>query len=237
MINDEFESFRQGLDEGVAIMVLLYTTWCGGCTAVKPYYTIASIEAKEEQLNCVFVAIDCDANPVTCKDFAPGRFPTYNYYPKRNTPYEAYTGDRGNNGIIQFLKRQESTEEWTNEPLWEENGNVVHLTDEHFPVYLFENRQFFALFYATWCGHCKALKPAFVEASEKTSTIFVAVDCGEHTNTCNKYNVEGFPTLMYFDGADTQIEFDKERSAVGFLTFIETQQNVIEQEFNEHQEL
>ena len=49
------------------LQVFYYASWCGGCTAIKPHYVAASEEAFEHaDINCTFVAIDCEHNPNTC---------------------------------------------------------------------------------------------------------------------------------------------------------------------------
>ncbi|QDZ19653.1 protein disulfide isomerase [Chloropicon primus] len=57
-------------------------------------------------------------------------------------------------------------------------------------------------FYAPWCGHCKNLKPAWsAAAKELHGTVnFAAVNCDDEMNkpVCQKFGVQGFPTLMYF---------------------------------------
>eukprot|EP00966_Prymnesium_polylepis_P280337 6477425-Prymnesium_polylepis.1 len=56
-------------------------------------------------------------------------------------------------------------------------------------------------FYAPWCGHCKAMAPAWstlaAEYASSTTVQLAEVDCtspgGEPL--CVKYGVEGYPTL------------------------------------------
>eukprot|EP00971_Amphidinium_carterae_P107501 2129254-Amphidinium_carterae.1 len=65
-------------------------------------------------------------------------------------------------------------------------------------------RNSFVKFYAPWCGHCKALKPAWDKLGElhkeSTSVLVGDVDCTvpEAEPLCSEYGVEGFPTLKYF---------------------------------------
>ena len=53
-----------------------------------------------------------------------------------------------------------------------------------------------------WCGHCKHLAPVWEQlASQTKNKINIgSVDCTVHKNTCKKFNVQGYPTLIYLNG-------------------------------------
>ncbi len=62
----------------------------------------------------------------------------------------------------------------------------------------------FVKFFAPWCGHCKAMKPAWDSLMEEyadSATVLVAdVDCiGDGKPLCDKVGVKGFPTVKYGD--------------------------------------
>ena len=67
----------------------------------------------------------------------------------------------------------------------------------------------FLKFFAPWCGHCKAMKPAWdtlMSEFEDSSTVLVAdVDCiGAGKDLCSKVGVKGFPTIKYGDPANLE---------------------------------
>ena len=55
------------------------------------------------------------------------------------------------------------------------------------------------------CGHCKAIAPAWKQLGEafadNEDVIIGEVDCTKEESTCQKYGVQGYPTLKYFTGA------------------------------------
>lgn len=55
------------------------------------------------------------------------------------------------------------------------------------------------MFYAPWCGHCKAMKPDYAlaakEAKEKNYTaVLAALDATIHTVTASSSQIKGYPT-------------------------------------------
>jgi len=70
-------------------------------------------------------------------------------------------------------------------------------------------KSLFVKFYAPWCGHCKAMKPAWdelMEDYEGDRSILVAdVDCiGDGKDLCTEFGVQGFPSIKHGDATNLE---------------------------------
>lgn len=80
------------------------------------------------------------------------------------------------------------------------------------------------LFFATWCGHCKAMKGDWekmksemngMKTSSGNSLSFVEVDCSSKDSPppeMSKYDVGGFPTIKGFSNGEEKDEYSGDRS-------------------------
>jgi len=100
--------------------------------------------------------------------------------------------------------------------------DVVALTTLSFEQFVKDNRQTLVEFYAPWCGHCKKLAPEYEKAASKLKTSGVQlakVDATEEKDLASKYNVKGFPTLMWFEDAK-QVDYDGGRTADTIIEWV-----------------
>lgn len=79
--------------------------------------------------------------------------------------------------------------------------DVVVLTEKNFTEFIEKNRHVMVEFYAPWCGHCQALAPEYAAAATelKGEDVSLAkVDANEENELAQKYDVQGFPTVVFF---------------------------------------
>jgi len=101
---------------------------------------------------------------------------------------------------------------------------VVALTSSGFEQHLKDSTQTLVEFYAPWCGHCKKLAPEYEQAAirlKEKGVRLAKVDATAEKDLASKYNVKGYPTLLWFDdGQDSP--YDGGRTADEIVTWVDS---------------
>lgn len=105
--------------------------------------------------------------------------------------------------------------------------DVIVLEDSNFDETVFKSKDIWLVeFYAPWCGHCKALEPEWNEAAAalKGSVKLAKVDCTENERIAQKFGVQGYPTIKFFEyglpkKASSAKDYQGERKAAGIIEF------------------
>ncbi|CAF1403034.1 unnamed protein product [Adineta ricciae] len=86
--------------------------------------------------------------------------------------------------------------------------HVLSLTKDTFDDAVKNNKHLLVKFVAPWCGHCKALGPAYAAAAKKlvdsgSDIKLASVDATIEQDLAQKYDVKGYPTIKFFSDGTT----------------------------------
>ncbi|XP_006648191.1 protein disulfide isomerase-like 1-4 [Oryza brachyantha] len=98
--------------------------------------------------------------------------------------------------------------------------HVVLLSAANFSDFLASRRHVMVEFYAPWCAHCQALAPDYAAAAADLAPLahevaLAKVDATEDTDLAQKYDVQGFPTILFFiDGVPKDYNGARTKEAI-----------------------
>ena len=102
--------------------------------------------------------------------------------------------------------------------------SVIQLNKDNFDTEVVKSDNLWLiLFYAPWCGHCKAFHPQFEKLAKSAKGLFKigAVNCEEERSLATKYKIGGFPTVLFFGEDKTKTEeYEGERKADKIVDFL-----------------
>jgi len=107
---------------------------------------------------------------------------------------------------------------------FDKDTQVIQLNEANFNKEVIESDSLWLiLFYAPWCGHCKAFHPQIEKVSKATKGLFKigAVNCEVEKKLSSKYNIDGYPTVLFFgkDKKKTE-EYEGDRKAEKVIEFL-----------------
>ncbi len=142
-------------------------------------------------------------------------------------------GDINEENILKFV------EDWENNKLKphlksadepkDNNGDVFVVVGKTFEKEVINNdKDVMLLFYAPWCGHCKALHPKYEEVAKKLKEknpklLLAKIDATE--NEVESVNISGFPTVKFYPGNKKDkepLDYNGDRSVDDIIKFIKT---------------
>jgi protein disulfide-isomerase-like protein len=229
-LNDE--SFKTFLKKKKHALVMFYAPWCGHCKKAKPEFMNAAEKFKEDN-KVAFSAVDCTKNAKLCETHEVSGYPTFKYFNYGKND-QKYTGGREENDFVAFMSdplnplasvpsQSDPRKHWSDVPGFE---SVRLLTEANFDATIADNPSVLVMFYAPWCGHCQAMRPAFASAASVMKTkniagVLAAVDAVAEASLASRYAIKGFPTIKYFKGGKEAFDYELSRSAQDFINFME----------------
>ncbi|KAG4072646.1 hypothetical protein HA402_004735 [Bradysia odoriphaga] len=129
--------------------------------------------------------------------------------------------------LKQHLLSQDLPDDWDKTP-------VKTLVSTNFDEVVFnKDKDVLVEFYAPWCGHCKQLAPIFDQLGEKyrDSETVVIAKIDSTANELEHTKITSFPTLKYYKKGDNEVvDYNGERTLEGFVKFIESGGQQVEEE-------
>ena len=102
--------------------------------------------------------------------------------------------------------------------------SVIQLNKDNFEKEVIKSDSLWLiLFYAPWCGHCRAFHPQFEKLAKSTKGLFKigVVNCEEERDLAGKYKIDGFPTVLFFGEDKTKTEeYDGDRKADKIVEYL-----------------
>eukprot|EP00928_Gymnodinium_smaydae_P061668 TRINITY_DN45701_c0_g1_i1.p1 TRINITY_DN45701_c0_g1~~TRINITY_DN45701_c0_g1_i1.p1 ORF type:complete len:477 (+),score=155.50 TRINITY_DN45701_c0_g1_i1:66-1496(+) len=101
-------------------------------------------------------------------------------------------------------------------------SDVVVLTNANFNDHIQKNKQTLVEFYAPWCGHCKKLEPEYDKAAatlKDRGIVLGKVDATVEKDLATKYDVKGFPTMVWFDEGQ-KVDYDGGRTSDTIIDWV-----------------
>lgn len=105
------------------------------------------------------------------------------------------------------------------------DSKVIQLTKDTYYQQLSSASNALIMYFAPWCGHCKAFKPHLKTAANELSQVLpkaslYQIDCTRHGDICNKENVKGYPTIKYFEHGVFKEEYNGGRDVAGVKKYM-----------------
>ncbi|CAH3172769.1 unnamed protein product [Porites evermanni] len=219
------ETFKGFLKKKKHVLVMFYAPWCGHCKKAKPEFMDAAKHFADNN-KIEYAAVDCTVHTSVCSKFDVQGYPTFRYFNYGKKDFK-YTGGRVAEDFIQFMKDpSEGPPSPPPEPEWKDIPSAVnHLTENTFDMFVREHESVLVMFYAPWCGHCKAMKPAYMDAAQELAnknarSVLAAVDCTKETSLAKRFDIGGYPTLKYFRKGEFTSEYMKSRAKDDIVEFM-----------------
>ncbi|VDK42292.1 unnamed protein product [Anisakis simplex] len=195
-------------DASVKSVLNTFSDAADKCTGIGTFAMVDCSADKESKKLCKKLKIE--PNPYTLRHYHNGEY------------RKEYDRQLTSKSITRFMNDPTGDIPWDEDP---SSANVVHIENRKaFTKLLAMKRPTLVMFYAPWCGHCKRLKPEYCEAANELNGKFIlaAVDATQSSNeyVVQKFNVEGYPTLHYFENGQHKFRFTGLNTKEGIMAWL-----------------
>lgn len=209
--------------------VMFYAPWCGHCKRLAPIWEQLAEMLNEDDSNVRIAKVDCTVDSSVCSDNDVTGYPTLKFFKLGESEGVKFKGMRDLPSLSTFINEQtsdgelEEESETSGEP--QAVNGLVDLTEDNFDKHVSSGKHFIK-FYAPWCGHCQKLAPVWEELAqsfESDNNVGIAkVDCTQHRNVCNQFDVKGYPTLLWIEDGKKIDKYQGVRAHENLKLYIKT---------------
>jgi len=219
------DTFDKTVFAGTPALVEFFAPWCGHCKTLAPIYEeVADVFATQK--NKVLIAkVDADGEGrETGHKYGVTGFPTLKWFDGTDSEPESYSGARDFDSITQFITEKTGAKLKAKAPPATLQLDASNFND----IVLDKSKDVLVAFTASWCGHCKAMKPAYEQVSLDflpESNCIVAnfeADADKNVALAQKYEIQSFPTIKFFPKGNKEdpIVYDGGRTEDAFVEFL-----------------
>ncbi|CEO95683.1 hypothetical protein PBRA_004396 [Plasmodiophora brassicae] len=213
-------NFDDALGSGPAL-VEFYAPWCGHCKNLKPEWEM--LESAFSSVDKVLIGnVDADQHKEVAQKYQVSGFPTIKYFPGDGEEPEDYEGGRDATALANFVNQKTGL----NVKIQKPPTSVTVLNTANFDhIVLDKTKNVLVEFYAPWCGHCKALAPAYEQVAQsfvgEDSVVIANLDATESRDVASKYDIQGYPSIRWFPKDDKSgVTYDQGRGAEDFVNYV-----------------
>lgn len=204
----------QSIDDlNVPSLVMFFAPWCGHCQHAKPMYIEVAHTLAQSHIPCY--ALNCDQYGKKASAYGIQGYPTFALVNHKKVA-EKYEGDRDTSDLVAWVKKNTSTSANATSSFFTE-GNVIELDASS--IGALTNAP--VMFFAPWCGPCKAAKPIYEQVAAQVDTPCYALNCETHGAVAQAYGVRSFPTFAKIDHGSMVDTFQHKRTVEDLRAWIE----------------